>query len=213
MTQGKLIVLDGTDGSGKETQTRLLEDRLNDEGIHVVKYTFPNYDTFFGKMISEYLDGEYGPTTNFHPKMASILYAFDRWRVAGEIKEHLEMGKYVICDRYVESNIGYQQAKLPEDQRKIFSDWLNQLEHKELDIPESDVVIFLRVPAEISSSNMLNRKKLDGHEQDLIYQHKVLESYESLANSVDKWKIIECTINGKMRSREEIHNDIYDSIQ
>ena len=71
----------------------------------------------------------------------------------------------------------------------------------------------MRVPPEISFSNMLTREKLDGHEQDLIYQHKVLESYESLANSVNKWKIIECTINGKMRSREEIHNDIYNSIQ
>ena len=213
MDRGKLIVLDGTDGSGKETQTQLLKDRLANDGITVVKYTFPNYDTFFGKMITEYLDGEYGSTTALHPKMASILYAFDRWKVAIEIKKHLEMGKYVICDRYVESNIGYQQAKLPEDQRKMFFEWLNQLEYTELEIPESDVVIFLRVPPEISSANMLNRKKLDGHEQDLIYQRRVLESYESLANSADKWKIIECTINGKMRSREEIHNDIYDSIK
>ena len=95
----------------------------------------------------------------------------------------------------------------------MFFEWLNQLEYTELEIPESDVVIFLRVPPEISSANMLNRKKLDGHEQDLIYQRRVLESYESLANSADKWKIIECTINGKMRSREEIHNDIYNSIK
>ncbi len=213
MDRGKLIVLDGTDGSGKETQTQLLEDRLVNEGIIVIKYTFPNYLTFFGKMITEYLGGEYGSTIKIHPKMASILYAFDRQKVAAEIKEHLEKGRYVICDRYVESNMGYQQAKLPKDQRKIFADWLNKLEHDELEIPESDVVIFLKVPPEISSANMLNRKKLDGHEKDIIYQHKVLESYESLADSSDKWKIIDCTINGKMRSREEIHKEIYDSIQ
>tara|TARA_B100000953_G_scaffold165618_1_gene136601 strand:- start:500 stop:1141 length:642 start_codon:yes stop_codon:yes gene_type:complete len=213
MNQGKLIVLDGTDGSGKETQTRLLKKRLNDEGIRVVRYTFPNYDSFFGKMISEYLDGEYGPTTDLHPKMASILYSFDRWKVANEIRRHLKEGHYVICDRYVESNMGYQQAKLSNDQHETFFDWLNQLEHKELDIPESDVVIFLRVPPEISFSNMLTREKLDGHEQDLTYQHKVLKSYESIANSDKKWKIIECTFNGKMRSRNEIHKEIYNSIQ
>ncbi len=213
MARGKLIVLDGTDGSGKETQTQLLENKLVSEGITVIKYTFPNYQTFFGKMITEYLEGGYGSTIRIHPKMASILYAFDRFKFAAEIKEHLEMGKYVICDRYVESNMAYQQAKLPEDQRKIFSDWLNNLEHKELEIPESDAVIFLKVPPEISSSNMSNRKKLDGHEQDIIYQHKVLDSYSSLADSSDKWKIIDCTINGKMRSREDIHREIYDSIQ
>ena len=125
MERGKLIVLDGTDGSGKETQTKLLEERLNSEGIHVIKYTFPNYDTIFGQMITEYLDGEYGPTTSLHPKMASILYAFDRWKVAEEIRGHLEKGIYVLCDRYVESNMGYQQTKLPPENRDEFFNWLN----------------------------------------------------------------------------------------
>ncbi len=213
MERGKLIVLDGTDGSGKETQTKLLEERLNSEGIHVIKYTFPNYDTIFGQMITEYLDGEYGPTTSLHPKMASILYAFDRWKVAEEIRGHLEKGIYVLCDRYVESNMGYQQTKLPPENRDEFFNWLNKLEHKELNIPESDVVIFLRVPSLISSTNMSNRDKLDGHEKDINYQQKVLESYESLAARNEKWAIINCIENGEMRSREDIHEDIYKLIQ
>ncbi len=213
MDQGKLIVLDGTDGSGKETQTKLLEERLNSEGIHVVKYTFPNYDSIFGQMITEYLSGEYGPTTSLHPKMASILYAFDRWKVADEIRGHLEQGNYVLCDRYVESNMGYQQAKLPDEHRENFFEWLNKLEHKELNIPESDVVVFLRVPPNVSSTNMSNREKLDGHEKDISYQQKVLESYESLANQNEKWTIINCIEDGKMRSREDIHEDVYKAIQ
>jgi dTMP kinase len=213
MGRGKLIVLDGTDGAGKATQTRLLEQRLISEGIHVIKYSFPNYETIFGQMITEYLSGEYGPTTKLHPKMASILYAFDRWKFADEIREHLERGHYVVCDRYVESNIGYQQAKLPEEQRSQFSDWLTKLEHKELNIPKSDAVIFLRVPPEISSTNMLTREKLDDHESNVSYQHKVLESYESLANQDKKWTIINCVKDGQMRSRDEIHNEIYNAIQ
>jgi len=213
MVQGKLIVLDGTDGSGKETQTKLLEERTNSEGIHVIKYAFPNYETIFGQMITEYLEGEYGPTTGLHPKIASILYAFDRWKVSEEIRGHLEQGNYVLCDRYVESNMGYQQAKLPIEERDNFFEWLNRLEHKELEIPESDVVIFLKVPPEISSKNMLNRDKLDEHEKDIEYQQKVLESYESLANKNKKWSIIDCTEKGKMRSRKDIHSEIYKAIQ
>ncbi len=213
MSRGKLIVLDGTDGAGKETQTRLLEQRLTDEGIHVVKYSFPNYDTIFGKMITEYLAGEYGSTTELHPKLASVLYAFDRWKVADEIRGHLENGNYVVCDRYVESNIGYQQAKLPKDKRELFSEWLSQLEHNELKIPKSDAVIFLKVPPEVSSTNMSNREKLDGHENNTSYQHKVLNNYEDLAKLDDKWKIIECTKDGIMKSRSEIHDEIYDAIQ
>lgn len=213
MERGKLIVLDGTDGSGKETQTKLLEERLNSEGIHVIKYSFPNYDTIFGQMITEYLEGEYGPTTSLHPKMASMLYAFDRWKVADEIRGHLEQGNYILCDRYVESNMGYQQAKLAIEHREEFFEWLNHLEHNELKIPKSDAVIFLRVPPEISSTNMSNREKLDGHEKDMDYQQRVLESYENLANQNEKWTIINCSEDGKMRSREDIHEDIYNAIQ
>ena len=213
MGRGKLVVLDGTDGAGKETQTKLLEQRLNSEGIKVVKYSFPNYDTVFGKMIIEYLAGEYGPTTELHPKMASILYAFDRWKVSNEIKNHLKNGTYVICDRYIESNMGYQQAKLPKEYREQFFDWLTNLEYKELNIPKSDVVIFLRVPPEISSTNMLTRENLDGHESNVSYQHKVLESYESLANQDKKWTIINCVKDDQMRSRKEIHDEIYSAIQ
>ena len=213
MTQGKLIVIDGTDGAGKETQTNLLKARLNSEGVHVVKYSFPNYDSIYGKMITNYLQGMFGPSTAVNPHLASLLYALDRGLVANEIKEHLEKGHYVLCDRYVESNMAYQIVKLPEHKRDEFSKWLTNLEHNELNIPESDAVIFLRVPTNISNINMSKRAELDGHESDSVFQQKVLKSYEYLAERDNKWKLINCIHNGEMRSREEIHEDIYQEIQ
>jgi dTMP kinase len=211
--RGKLIVIDGTDGAGKETQTKLLEERLNAEGIHVIKYSFPNYDSIYGKMVSQYLQGDFGKSVEVHPKLASILYALDRGMVADEMNGHLESGHYILCDRFIESNIAYQQAKLPEKERKEFFDWLTDLEHNELGVPESDAVFFLKVPVDISRTNMDNRDKLDGHEENQNYQQEVLKSYETLANYSDKWKIIDCVENGKMRSREEIHKEIYCTIQ
>ena len=213
MERGKLIVIDGTDGAGKETQTKILESRLNSEGIHVIKYSFPNYDSIYGQMISQYLQGAFGTSTEVHPKLASLLYAFDRGTVADEMVRHLESGHYILCDRYIESNIAYQQAKLPEKERKEFFNWLTNLEHNELGVPESDAVFFLRVPVDISRTNMDNRENLDGHEADQTYQQKVMKSYESLARNSEKWRIIDCTENGIMRSREEIHEEIYQAIQ
>lgn len=213
MERGKLIVIDGTDGAGKETQTKLLEQRLNSEGIHVIKYSFPNYDSVYGQMISQYLQGEFGTSTEVHPKLASLLYAFDRGMVADEMTGHLESGHYILCDRFIESNIAYQQAKLPEEKRNEFFDWLTELEHNELRVPESDSVLFLRVPVDISRINMDEREELDGHESNQTYQQKVLKSYESLSKDNDKWTIIDCTNNGEMRSREEIHEEIYQAIQ
>jgi len=211
--RGKLIVIDGTDGAGKETQTKLLEERLNSEGIHVIKYSFPNYDSIYGQMISQYLKGAFGTSTEVHPKLASILYALDRGMVADEMIGHLESGHYILCDRFIESNIAYQQAKLPEKERKEFFDWLTELEHNELRVPESDAVLFLRVPVNISRTNMDNREELDGHEENQNYQQEVLKSYEALSEDSDKWTIIDCTNNGEMRSREEIHEEIYQAIQ
>jgi dTMP kinase len=213
MERGKLIVIDGTDGAGKETQTKLLEARLNEEGIQVVKYTFPNYNSFYGKMVSQYLQGDFGIATEIHPKFASLLYAFDRGNVADEMVRHLESGHYILCDRYIESNIAYQQAKLPEKERKEFFNWLTNLEHNELGVPESDAVFFLKVPVDISRTNMASRDKLDGHESDQTYQQRVLRSYETLAENNNKWTIINCIENGKMRSRKDIHKEIYQAIQ
>jgi len=211
--RGKLIVIDGTDGAGKETQTKILEERLNSEGIHVIKYSFPNYDSIYGQIISQYLKGEFGTSTDVHPKLASIIYALDRGTVANEMIGHLESGHYILCDRYIESNIAYQQAKLPEKERGEFFKWLTNLEHNEFKVPESDAVLFLRVPVKISRTNMDNREELDGHEENQNYQQEVLRSYESLAKDSDKWTIIDCTNNGEMCSREEIHKEIYQAIQ
>lgn len=213
MERGKLIVIDGTDGAGKETQTKLLEQRLNAEGIHVIKYSFPNYDSIYGQMISDYLQGEFGTSTEVHPKLASLLYAFDRGMVAEEMTGHLESGHYILCDRFIESNIAYQQAKLPEEKRNEFFKWLTNLEHNILRVPESDSVLFLRVPVDISRINMDEREELDGHESNQTYQQKVLKSYESLSKDNDKWTIIDCATNGEMRTREEIHEEIYQAIQ
>ena len=115
-----LIVIDGIDGSGKQTQTKLLKDKLISDGKKVITYEFPNYSTFFGKIIRSYLDGDFGDSTKVDAKLISILYALDRFEVGSEIKNYLEKGYYVLCDRYTQSNMAYQTSKLPKELHEDF---------------------------------------------------------------------------------------------
>src|SRR3989338_11474451 len=99
MRKGKLIVIDGADGTGKQTQTQMLEERLNLEGLSVAKFAFPRYDQYFGRMIRKYLEGHFGDPTKIDPRLASLLYALYRMGASPEIKKLLERDTYIICDR------------------------------------------------------------------------------------------------------------------
>ncbi|MBN1156222.1 dTMP kinase [Candidatus Woesearchaeota archaeon] len=220
--EGKLIVIDGSDASGKKTQTELLVERLRKKGIKVKTLDFPQYDSFFGKMVAAYLHGEFGSLKGLNPKIPSLLYALDRYGQKEILEEWLKEGNIVVLDRYMESNISYQTAKLEDEQEKAeLRNWIMELEFDKLKIPRADMVIYLNVPFEISSNliksrprkNYLNGKDKDIHERDEEYQKKVAENYIKLSKTSPRWFLIECTKNNQILSKEEIAEKVWNVVE
>jgi len=150
--KGKLIVIDGIDGAGKATQTKLLIKRLKKEGHKTATLDFPQYyNNFFGKLIGRFQNGEFGdaPTTN--PYLASVLYAADRWESKSKIEKQLKERRIVVLDRYVSANQIHQGGKiLGAKEKKNFLDFLEEMEVKIFKIPKPDEIIFLNVPYQFS---------------------------------------------------------------
>lgn len=211
--QGKLIVLEGADGSGKGTQARLLAKAI-EEYAPASFFEFPRYKkSAFGRLIGRCLAGEFGNFVELSPYLSSLPYILDRARAKYLLLESLKEG-YVICDRYTTSNIAHQAAKLPEAERRDFIDFIERGEYEELGLPVPDLVIYFAVPVEISA-DLVSKKSLrayldgegqkDQHEADHVYQQKVAEMYLWLARHNNNWRLINCVERGKLLSREEIH--------
>ena len=148
--QGKFIIIDGTDGSGKATQTKLLVERLKNEKHQVEMIDFPQYGQKSAGLVEEYLNGKYGSAQEVGPYRASIFYACDRYAASGQIKKWLTDGKIIICNRYVSSNMGHQAGKIADlKERDKFLEWLFELEYNLFGIPKPDVNILLFMPPEI----------------------------------------------------------------
>lgn len=215
--RGKLIVIEGTDCSGKETQSKLLIEALRQENIKVEKFSFPRYDTPTGKIIGgPYLgkphicEGwfpEGAPNVDY--KVASLYYAADRRYNIGEIEQLLENGVHVILDRYVYSNMAHQAGKVNSRTRRYeIYRWLENLEFGFLELPRSDINIFLHMPSE--GAVMLSEKrkeKQDEHEKDIEHLKKAERSYVEIAKYYE-FKTIECVRDGQIRSIEDIHEEI-----
>lgn len=214
--KGILVTIEGIDGSGKGTQTEMLKKKLEEASIPIKIYSFPCYEnTFFGKEVGAFLRGEFGTIEQVHPKLASILFAGDRFEKKKEIEADLANGCIVLCDRYVDSNIAHQCAKLPDSEKTKFSSWLERLEYEIFSLPRPDLTIFLDVPINISKKLVLEKQarsytdeKEDIHEASHEYLKKVYSSYVELAER-RKWNRIECTINENIRPVGEISIDIF----
>lgn len=215
MKKGKLIVIDGTDGSGKATQVKQLVGRLKKIGKKVQTIDFPQYyKNFFGKMIGECLIGENGNWAKINPRIASVLYAADRWESSQKIKEWLQKGYYVVADRYVSSNQIHQGGKVLESKkRKEFLDWLEKLEFEVFKIPRPDVIIYLEVPLDFSKKLMAKEKgekkkyrkgKKDLHEGDEEHLLNAKKSALKLIREKNNWIKIDCMKKGKLQSVKEI---------
>lgn len=211
------IVIDGTDGAGKGTQTKLLEERLISEGRNVFIADFPRYDNVSSRLVQQYLNGWFGKDPKDVPaKVASGIYAFDRFMGGPEIKEHLAAGDIVISNRYVSANKGHQLGKIKgEREREEFLSWLNNLEYVENSIPKEDVNILLYVPPEVSQQlvdlkgkRAYTNNKRDIHEGDLQHLQDAADAFLYVARKED-WHVIECAPDGQMLSREDIHEKIY----
>lgn len=215
--QGSFIVIEGTDGSGKGTQARLLIDKLKQLKIPSEIIDFPRYEeNEYGKLVGRYLKGEFGGLEDINPFLASLAYAGDRMLAGPEIKLWLEDRKLVITNRYVMSNKAYMAARIKKAKRKEFLNWLDNLEYKVNKIPREDLVIFLYLPSEIGQKNVdlkakrsyLGNKKRDIMESNTAYLKEVEKMYLEFAIENKNWVLINCLAHSKMRSREDIHEEI-----
>lgn len=220
---GKLIVITGPDGCGKKTQTELLVKRLKESGYETETIDFPQYKkNFFGKMVGRYLVGEFGEPSKLDPDLASMLYAGDRFESMGQIKEWLNKGKIVVCDRYVEDNFLHQGSKIKDKaEREGFFSWLAELEYGVYAARESDQTFYLDVPLGISlklleEKDATGRKdyaggKKDGHENE-NHLREVREISEELIWRF-YWIKIDCFPKGELLSKEEISDIIYGTVR
>lgn len=214
---GKFIVIDGTDGSGKATQTNLLLETLVQQGFEVEKVNFPQYGKKSAGGLEEYLAGNYG---DLNPQAASILYAIDRFDASFEIREMLNQGKIVIADRYVTANAGHQGGKIKDEAERIkFFKWLDNLEYGTFGIPKPDLNIILHVPAEMSQKLIAKRseedktRKTDIHEKDLNHLKNAELVYLQIAQLFPNTKLVECVEQGRLESPEEIHNKVWELVR
>ncbi len=220
MKRGVFIALDGNDGSGKATQARLLAERLTKEGIASEKVDFPAYDrNMFGTLLGECLAGKHGDFVHLDPKIASTLYAADRFESSASIRAMLAEGKVVIADRFASSNQIHQGGKIQdESERAEFLLWLDRMEHEVFGIPRPDRIFYLRVPLDISLRLLLEKRakknpELAGDrdmvEEDRTYLKRSHETANWLAGTQPNWSIIECMGAQGLRTPEAIHEDIW----
>ena len=206
---GKLIVIEGSDGSGKATQTRKLYERLRDLEVNVRRVSFPNYESESSALIRMYLRGDFGGTAEeVNPYAAATFYAVDRFANFFEWKDFYQSGGLILSDRYVGSNMVYQAAKLNRKaDRTKFLAWLDDLEYKHFGIPRPDLTIFLDMPPEISAILRRERGREDIHEDDAAFMQKVYNVYKETAQKYG-WKVVNCADKNFARSSTDIHENI-----
>ncbi len=217
--KGKIIVLEGTDNSGKATQSNLLVERLNKDGKKCISFSFPCYDTPTGKIIGgaflgkpEISESFFEDVVKLDPKIACLYYAADRKYNINKVLEYVDKGYYVILDRYVTSNLAHQGCKIEDkDERFYMYQWIDKLEYWLLDLPKPDETIFLHVPYDIAKDLVKNKKNLGEHEKSPEYLKKAEIAYVELSQLYN-WKTIECVKDNKLRSIEDINNEIYSKI-
>jgi dTMP kinase len=220
--RGKFLVIDGTDGSGKTVQTKLLVDRLNHEGYLVKMMDFPQYGKKACGPVEEYLNGIYGSSETVGPYKASILYAVDRYDASFEIRKHLSKGIHIVSNRYVSSNMGHQAGKISDSrERKKFLRWLYQLEYHIFEIPKPDLNIILHVPAAIARKLILKKKpreylhgkKMDIHEKDFRHIQHAEKTYLEIASTFRDFRLVECVEGDRLLTPEENHELIWKIVE
>jgi dTMP kinase len=218
---GKLIVIDGTDGSGKTTQLKLLKERLKNEGYSVKEADFPQYNTKSAGLVEEYLSGKYGQANDVTPYQSSIFYAVDRFDASFKIKEWLKEGKIVLSNRYVSSSLGHQGGKIDNPlERKDFFNWLYDLEYKIFNLPKPNLSLILYVDPEISQRLSVERKREDWkgktkdiHEDNLEHLRKAAKIFMEISQSFSGFKLIHCTKDEQILPRPDINNLIYSQVE
>jgi dTMP kinase len=222
---GAFIALEGPDGTGKTNQVERLAEKLREEGYPVVCFDFPQYeDNVFGKTVGRFLSGEFGTLESQSPYLASMLFSGDRWLAGPKIKKAISEGNIVISNRYFLSNFAHQGAKIREDKREDFLQFLRELEYETYAIPKEDLNIILHIPPEISQSLIEEKARRtylaegltkDIQESDLEYQMEVSKIYRETIPQLlgDKALVIDCAPEGKLMTIDEIHPLIWREVE
>jgi dTMP kinase len=215
---GKIFVIDGTDGSGKQTQFEMLKERLSKDGVDYRTVSFPNYDSPSSSLVKMYLSGEFGENAkDVSPYIASTFYAADRYATFQKgFKEYYDNGGIILADRYTTANMVHQAGKITDEkEREKFLNWLFDFEFNLFGLPVPSKVFFLNMPPEKAQELMKNREnkftheaKKDIHERDAKHLE---DAYNAACSLVDKygWHEVKCTIGDEIRTREDIHEEIY----
>lgn len=212
---GRLIVFEGTDGSGKATQAQLLGERLRERGVSFRELDFPRYGNPFAEPARLYLDGALGKNPgDVSAYAASALFAVDRYAsYKQDWGAAYEAGGLILANRYTTSNAVHQASKLPPGERESFLDWLFDLEYCRLGLPRPDLVLYLDLPTELSERMLRQRERSTGvradiHEQDDGYLRRCRESARQIARELG-WAVVDCAREGRIRPAEEIHREIW----
>ncbi len=217
MSTGLFLCVEGSDGSGKSTQHKLLAERLAAEHVPILSVDFPRYGQPSAELVELYLHNEFGDATKLDSRLASLPYAIDRLAASPEITQALVAGTCVLADRFTSSNMAHQGAKFSAKvQRVSFFKWLARLEYSIMGIPEPDYHFILHIPAKAAQERVLRRAAqndghtLDAHELDLDHLNRAEEAYLDLAHTFpSRFGLIECMDGKRARTSREIHEEIW----
>lgn len=219
---GSLFVIDGTDGSGKQTQFEKLKERLSKDGVDYKTVSFPNYDSPSSSLVKMYLSGEFGENAkSVSPYIASTFYAADRYATfKKDLEEYYNNGGIILADRYTTANMVHQAGKIEDElEREKFINWLFDLEFNIYGLPKPSKVFFLNMPPEKTIKLMEGRENKfshtevkDIHERDKSH---LLDSYNAACSVAKKygWYEVDCVQNDEIRTREDIHEEIYEEVK
>ncbi len=212
--RGKLIVFEGNDGSGKRTQVNLLAERLRQDSKNVEILDFPDYTSFYGKLIRRYLGGQFGNEVS--PYLISMAYANDRLRKKSLLKKFLAEGKIVLCNRYVASNKAHLAVRLGSvEEMQSFVKWVDDMEYEVNKIPRPDLTIYLNVPSDIAFGMVQQRSHASGRKEDihekLPYMKRVEQVYLAMARNKN-WMKVDCMRENEMLTKDEVSDKVYDIV-
>jgi dTMP kinase len=219
--RGKLIAIEGIDGSGKRTQVDLLTKSLKLRGYSVYSTGFPQYDSWFGSMVGRFLNGDLGSLETVDPHFSALLYAGDRFEAKPKLEAALEAGQIVLADRYIGSNLAHQTARAPADKRSEFLAWIEHLEYNLYGLPRESLVLYLRVPpvqaqalVKQKTSRSYTSAKHDLLEASLRHLEDAAEMYDLLSRRAP-WATIQCfdAACNAIRPADEIAADIFASVE
>jgi dTMP kinase len=214
--RGKFIAIEGIDGSGKRTQLDLLARALEARGIPCTRFSFPRYESSFGKLIARFLNGEFGELTSVDAHFSALLFAGDRFEAKGDLEAALNAGRIVLADRYIGSNLAHQTARVNAQRQEEFIAWLKRLEYGLYGLPAEDLVLYVRLPVAeahrlvgMKEARSYTTSRRDLQEADVRHLEQAALIYERLATQPN-WATIECSAAASdtasvLLSPEQIH--------